>query len=200
MSVRRVLVLGLVLAAALALTFYRPGAPKPVVDLTADEQACARNLREIYGGLLLHMGKGTRPLQGSGVGLFAALISSGEWPDDAAHAAKLTCPGPYAEPVPAGTDYAALAALTVHSSAYTGRDLAAHPLAKFPCGGDEALVACDGARGCNHDGRINVLMCDGSIRTLELEQLLRTGALPAGTTSIPLGPDSPIPWLRVVPP
>lgn len=200
MGSRGWIVFGLVALAGLLLWSWRPNAPQPVLELTSDQQACVSNLRAIHAGFLAMQHEPGEPPRGSGIALLAGLIAGGTWPNDREHARLLTCPGSNAEPVPAGTDYSKLATLGAQSSAYAGRDLAAHPLAKFPCGGDEALVACDGARGCNHEGAINVLMADGSVRTLEVERLLRAGTLPSGATTIELGPGSPIEWLRVFQP
>jgi prepilin-type processing-associated H-X9-DG protein len=207
MGSRGWLAVGLVVVAAVLLWTWRPNASRPVVELSDDQQACISNLRAIHAGLLAMQPAPGEPPRASGIALFAGLIAAGTWPDDAEHRRLLTCPGSNAEPVAAGTDYSALASLGPASSAYAGRDLAAHPLAAFPCGGDEALVACDGARGPNHGdrgaghgGAINVLMADGSVRTLELERLLDAGRLPEGTAAIELGPGSPIEWLRVFQP
>jgi len=40
-----------------------------------------------------------------------------------------------------------------------------------------------------------VLYSDGSVVTLQLEQLVEAGRLPADATTIPVGPTSPIPEL-----
>jgi hypothetical protein len=100
--------------------------------------------------------------------------------------------------VRAGVDYRQVAALTGADSAYAARDTAAFPLAKFPSGGPEIepLVACDNARGMNHAGCMNVLYSDGSVRTLSLAEEIDSGRLPEGTTTIPVGRNSPIPDLR----
>ena len=200
MGARGWIAFGLVAVAALLLWMWRPNAPRPVLELTGDQQACVSNLRAIHAGFLAMQEEPGEPPRGSGIALFADLIASGTWPNDAEHARMLTCPGSNAEPVPISTNYSKLATLGPQCSAYAGRDLVAHPLAAFPCGGDEALVACDGALGCNHQGAINVLMADGSVRTLELERLRSAGTLPAGATTIELGLGSPIEWLRVFQP
>jgi hypothetical protein len=197
MHVRRVLVPLVVLALALALFLWRGCGEGPVVDLASDVAACAANLREIHAGLVVRSLLTKQPPQDSGIAFFASLIASGEWEDTPENRARLTCPGPNAEPVPEGTDYRDLAALTPASSAYAGRDTIEFPLSRFPSGGAEIepLIACDGARGLNHEGCLNVLYSDGSVVTFTLEQEIARGRLPPDASTIQVGKGSPIPDL-----
>lgn len=185
------------LAAALALAACSDGASARH-DVGSDVRACTANLRAIYDGLLEYDRRFGRPPEESGVAFFAALVARRIWEDAPAARARLTCPGKGARPVPAGTDYARLSALTGESSAYAGRDVARAPLGAFPAGGKdlEPLVACDGALGMNHAGVLNVLYSDGSVRTVELAREIERGALPAGTESVAAGRGSPLPDLR----
>ena len=194
---RRVLVPLAVVALACLLWFWPSMGDDPRPDFGSDVDACKENLAEIHRGLLLYEERFGRAPQGSGVAFFAELIASGVWEDTPENRARLTCPGKNAAPVPDGTGYGDLGALTGASSAYAGRNSAEHPLVKFPAGGAEleALVACDNARGMNHDGALNVLRSDGSIATLSLQQELERGRIPPGSDRILVGKDSPIPEL-----
>ena len=194
---RRVLVPLAVVALACLLWFWPSMGDDPRPDFGSDVEACKQNLTAIHDGLLRYRERFGRAPQGSGVAFFAELIASGVWEDTPENRARLTCPGKNAAPVPEGTDYADLDSLTGASSAYAGRNSAEFPLLKFPAGGAEleALVACDGSRGMNHDGVLNVLRSDGSIATLSVEQELERGRIPPGSTAIPVGKGSPIPEL-----
>jgi len=196
MAARHIVVPAVVVALAAGLYFYR-GGEAPIVDLPDDVRTCTDNLRAIYRGLgEYHQREGHLPAA-SGNAFLAALVVEGVWPDDAESRARLTCPGRGAEPVPAGLDLRS-PDLPPSASAYAARDNLGHPLAKFPSGGSELepLVACDNAHGMNHDGRMNVLYSDGQVRTFVIAQEIEAGRLPAGTTTIPVGPGSPIEDLR----
>ncbi len=202
MHARHVLVPLSVLAGAAAVFFWRGCGAAPIVDLSGDVSACAANLRHIYTDLLLYSTRQhteQRVPQQSGVRLLAALVASADVTADHAY---LTCPGPDAEAVPKDVDYRNLESLTGAASAYAARDTVSFPLTKFPSGGSELepLVACDNARGLNHDGCMNVLYSDGSVVTLFLEEEIERGLLPAGATTILVGRDSPIPDLRKLTP
>jgi len=167
--------------------------PRPTFD--SDVEECSARLREIHRALAdLARERGWQPSH-SGVGLFAELVASGAWPDTAESRARLTCPGRNAA-AQGEKSFADLAALDEGHSAYAGRDLAAFPLPGFPTSGREILMACDNAGGMNHDGVMNALYADGSVKTFSLSAEIEGGALPAGAASIPVGPDSPIPDLR----
>lgn len=198
MAARRVLVPLVVVALAAALYLWPGFGGAPVVDMTSDVSACAANLREIYAGLLRYAAREKHAPQESGVRFLGALLASGALEDTRANRACLTCPGPGAEAVANDVEFARLDALTGTDSAYAARDSAAFPLAKFPSGGAELepLVACDNARGLNHDGCMNVLYSDGSVVTFSLAQEIERGRLPSGATTIPVGKDSPIPDLQ----
>jgi len=172
----------------------------PVVELDTDVLDCRDNLLAIYDGLRVLSEREGQPPNNTGVAFFAELVSSGVWANDAESAGRLTCPGPGALPAPAETDYTDLPGLTPRSSAYAGRDSLNHPLSKFPSGGPEVevLIACDNAAGSNHEGALNVLYSDRTVRTFELEKLLAAERVPAESDRILVGPDSPLEELRVL--
>ena len=195
---RKPIVVLAVLAVAAGLFWWTRSTQGPVIALDDDVRQCKENLRSIYAGLIALDAELGHPPEARGVAFFAALVASGTWAADAEHLERLSCPGPGAHPVLPGTDFADTASLTGASSAYAGRDAVECPLDKFPAGGpdNQALIACDNAIGMNHDGVMNVLYTDGTIKTLELARLIESGIVPVGSTSIPIGPDSPIEDLR----
>ncbi|HEX6885950.1 MAG TPA: hypothetical protein VF530_21430 [Planctomycetota bacterium] len=202
-AARKLAVVALVLALAVWLVRGRGGdSEEPVVELGRDVNECTENLRAIHAGFLRHAQRtgGALP-EGAGVAVLGALVAEGDLPDTPAVRAQLTCPGPGAHPVSA-VDFRRPEALGGADSAYAVRDLMDFPLARFPAGGgaSEALVACDNARGMNHAGCMNVLYTDGSVRTFTLPQEIERGTLPPGTRTIPVGPGSPLPDLRVLSP
>ncbi len=191
----------LVLLAAGALYWQtRPRGSTALPEVDSDVEECRDNLLAIYDGLRLYAERFEGPPGACGVAFFGELVASGVWENTRSTLAKLTCPGPNAAPMPEGADFEDLGSLTSASSAYAGRDTQNHPLARFPSGGAEiqALVACDNARGMNHDGALNVLYSDGSVKTLVLHDLIAQGTLPPGTTAIQVGPSSPVPELRTL--
>lgn len=195
---RQVVVPLVVLAVALVLWRWPFGANQPVVELAGDVQRCAENLRAIYAGLLTYERRTGHAPGGAGVAFLAELIRSGAWEDSPANHARLTCPGPASTPPRADARWSEPETLDEDDTAYAARDALRFPLAKFPSGGNELqpLVACDGARGPNHAGCINLLQSDGSVVTLELSALIARGLLPPGSQAIPVGPDSPVPELQ----
>lgn len=208
-GVRRVLIVLVVLALALWLALGRGGDEgEPVLELGRDVNECLANLRQIHAGFLRcahDPANQARPAderlpQRAGVAVLGALVAGGYLSAD--ERARLTCPGPGAERVEPGVDYRAVDALTNADSGYALRDLVAFPLPRFPAGGsaNEALAACDNANGLNHAGCMNVLYTDGSVRTFTLAQEIERGTLPPGARTIPVGPDSPLPDLRVLSP
>ena len=198
MPARRILVPLLVLGVAAALYFWPGFRATPIVEVPDDVNECARNLREIYKGLLLQDIREKHAPTRSGVALLGDLIASGTLEDTPSIRGYLTCPGPGAERVRADVDFRALETLTGADSAYAARDVAAFPLAKLPSGGAELepLVACDNAHGLNHAGCTNVLYSDGTVVTLLLAQEIERGHLPADAKTIPVGKGSPIADLR----
>jgi len=207
--VRRLLIVLVVLALALWLALGRgEDEGEPVVELGRDVNECLANLRHVYAGFLrcAHdpasqaLPAGERLPRRSGVAVLGALVAGGHLSAD--ERARLTCPGPGAARVDPAVDYRAVEALTGADSGYAVRDLVAFPLPRFPAGGSasEALAACDNARGLNHAGCMNVLYTDGSVRTFTLAQEIERGTLPPGTRTIPVGPGSPLPELRVLSP
>jgi prepilin-type processing-associated H-X9-DG protein len=177
--VRRILVPLVVVALGAALFLWRPSA-NGAVELDPETSACAGRLREIYAGLRTYATlQGHAPSE-SGGAFLEALITSGTWPDEPESRARLLCPGT--------------------NTPYSARDVQAHPLARFPSGGDalEALAACDGAARLPHRDGVNVLFSDGSVRTFSLEQERAAGRVPTDARNLPVGPDSPLPELRVL--
>lgn len=169
----------------------------PAHDVSDDVQACKRNLRAVYGGLKDYQRELGRLPERPGAAFVGALIADGIWEDTAENRALLTCPGPGAHPPAA--DFGDLDALDASSTAYAGRDVVAHPLEKFPDGGfdfEEAIVACDNASGMNHDGVMNVLLADGIVVTVSLEREKERGTVPPDASTIRVGPDSALPFLR----
>jgi len=191
--VRRALVLVVVLGLAAALFLWKRG-DDPRHDFGSDVGRCTENLRTIYAGLVAYQAAHGHPPAGSGA---AFVLELGTTAGGGLARDVLTCPGPGAEAMPAGLDLANASAFPPGATAYAGRDLARFPLSRFPSGGTELepIACCDNARGLNHDGVMNVLYSDGSVITLQLEQLVGAGRLPADATTIPVGPTSPIPEL-----
>lgn len=178
MPARRVVVPLLVLVLAAALWFWPEPGAEPVLDVTADTSACMSNLRRVYEGLLAYQSQHGHAPTASGHAFLQALIAEHAFEDTPETRAYLVCPG-------TRTPYAA-------------RDTGAHPLGRFPSGGAELepLAACDGGKRLPHAGCVNVLYSDGSVQSLVLEQELESGRGPAGTESLPIGPESPVPDLR----
>lgn len=195
---RRVLVIALALGLAAALCWWPERGADPVLDASSDVRACAENLRAIHAGLLEHQRRFGRLPERPGTAFLGALIAEGIWLDTPATRARLTCPGPGADPVPEGVDFRRPGALSGVDSAYAVRDFAAHPLARFPAGGPalEPLIGCDNALALNHDGCTNVLYTDGSVKTFTLAQEIERGTLAPDARTIPVGKDSPLPDLR----
>jgi len=195
---RQVLVPLGVLAVAIVLWRWPFGGPEPVVELESDVQLCAENLRVIHAALVEYERRTGHAPRGAGVAFLAELVASGVLEDTPASRARLTCPGPGSSAPRANARWSEPDSLGEGDTAYAARDAQRFPLAKFPSGGSELepLVACDGARGLNHAGCINLLQSDGSVVTLELAALSARGLLAPGATTIQVGPDSPVPELR----
>lgn len=184
------------LALALAALLVACGGDaSPRLEASSDVELCQKQLARIYAGLLEYQAKFGHAPQHSGVRFLGALISDGIWPNTAANARVLSCPGVEAASLCGGARpeqwYADPAKLSGECSAYAARDSARAPLPSFPTSGREALVACDCAHGMNHARYANVLCADGSIVTLDIEKLKREGVLPPEATRIPIGPDAP---------
>ena len=199
MKKHQALAFGLVAVVAALLLGYRFACSRgedPRHDVPDDVRTCKENLRDIYEGLRAYHAKHGRLPQGSGPRFLGALIAEGIWEDTPAHRAKLTCPGPHAHAVPEKINWSDAGSLTSRHTAYAVRDFEAFPLEKFPCGGDEPLISCDNADALNHDGATNVLYAEKTVRTFLLPQEIERGRVPAGTTHLVVGPDSPFPDLR----
>ena len=171
-------------------------AESPVVEFDSDVDSCRARLKNIYDGLrALKDEQGVTP-SAPGVDFFAVLIAEGQWEDVPEARALLSCPGPGVPAIDFSSSFADLGSVTGEHSAYAGRDTANHPLAAFPTRGTEPLIACDNAAGMNHDGVMNVLYADGSIKTYVLEQEREKGTLGADETTIWIGPNSQLEDLR----
>ena len=192
----------LLLALGLLVYLYAPrnSADGRAHEFDSDSTECVANLRAIYDGLLSYVEENGRPPEGSGVAFFAELVASGHWPNDEEHARRLTCPGVALSELglagkPANEWFASLDGLDGTSSGYAGRDQAGWPVATLPSTRTEPLVACDNATGANHADVTNVLMGDGSILSLELENEIANGNVPEGTERFVVGPDADLPEL-----
>lgn len=187
---RRWLVPGAVLALLLVLFWWTRGegpSPRRVVD--SDVRLCKQRLRAIYAGLLVQKERlGEQPMP-TGEAFLSGLIEDGVWEDTPESRSNLRCPGPFAPALEAGSGVG-----------YVVGDFEALGLGEFPSGGIylRAIVACPSTPKLSHEGLLNVLFNDGSIKTLELKRLIEQGRLPAGSQSIPLGAQSPIEELRVL--
>jgi prepilin-type processing-associated H-X9-DG protein len=184
------------IAALALLAACARSAKSPALETSDDAQACIRQLLEINRGLLEYTKRQGHPPEGSGTRFLAALIEAGVWPNDAAHARLLTCPGVAPEQLgldpadPAGW-YRDLDRLDGAHCAYAARDNANFPLQSYPQSGVQPVVACDNHGGMNHPGVTNVLYADGRVVSYELELEIASGHLPAGSTRVPIGPEAP---------
>ena len=183
--------------------FYRTrerASKPPGIEITSDVERCRQHLLSIYDGLRAYNERFGHLPERSGVGFFLSLVADGIWEDNEASASRLTCPGPSAALPPEGTSYSDPSGWTSASSAYAGRNVAAHPIEKFPAGGPAAtaLLACDNEEGWNHAGIINVLYTDRTVRSFELSSLLKNHVLAEGTKLLHVGPDSELEDLRVL--
>lgn len=165
------------------------GGASPGPGSASGVEACRENLRQVYAAMRAMNARSAWTPGHGGVALFAEIISSGHWPDDAEHRRRLTCPGGL-EPEGPPLSFANIAAVTGDQSGYAGRDLQAYPLARFPTGGGEVLMACDNVGRMNHEGRMNVLFADGSVKTFDLAQEIAEGRLTVGAVLIPVGPSA----------
>jgi prepilin-type N-terminal cleavage/methylation domain-containing protein len=170
----------------------------------ANVTACREQLSDIYEGLVIHEQKyGDLPQHG-GVAFFASLIQREVWENTDKNAKRLTCPAVKISAVPglAGVDpqdwFRDLALVDGDRSTYAGRDVANHPLRKFPGSGKEALVADDNYPEMNHDTTTLCLFADGSVTAYELVELREQGVLSAEDQVLVVGPDSPVEELRTL--
>jgi hypothetical protein len=201
---RRRLVPLVVAILCLALFWWTQDGGEELPEALADSDVrdCSANLQAIYDGLRAYNERFGHAPESSGVAFFAELVSSGVWENTPSSVARLTCPGKNAHPIPEGTRFDDPSSLTSASSAYAGRNVAAHPLPGFPSGGRDvqALVACDNATGLNHDGVMNVLYSDRTVKTFTLAQLIAREVAPEGSVTIVIGPDAPLEELRALVP
>ncbi len=182
-------------AAMLAFLFW-PRDPDLRHDVSSDVQTCKRHMMAIHKGLVSQERAGTLDMS-SGYAMLGGLIDKGTWKKTAENIRMLTCTGPGAHAMPDDA-FASPGSFDATSTAYAFRNLADHPLSKFPAGGEdnEPILACDNASGMNHAGVMNVLYTDGSILTLHIEQEIERKRLPPGTTTIAVGTNSPIEALK----
>jgi prepilin-type processing-associated H-X9-DG protein len=190
----------LLVCAVLLFACRREESSRPT--LSTDAELCVERLREIHAGLVEHARRTGGPPRAGGAAFLGALIAEGTWPADAAHAAKLSCPGVPAERL-GGNDIAPaarwrdLSRVTDDWTAYAARDVERAPLASLPGRNTEALVACANHGGPNHpSGVTNVLFADGSVVTYEVAVEVSHGRLPEGSEFVPVGPESPLAELR----
>ena len=173
----------------------------PQLHVDSETQACIENLRRIHAGFVTYAReRGALPETG-GVKLLAALIADGVWDNTEENARRLTCPGvPLAELTLGGLEptewFSDPERVDGSYSAYAARDLAAHPLERFPApafddGVRLVLAACDNHLGPNHDGVTNAVLVDGSVVTYELAKEIGAGHLPVDADRVPVGPDAP---------
>ncbi len=150
-----------------ALVYWRPTrGENPRLEVTDDVRVCIERLRTLHGALVAYQDEHGALPTGTNAEFLRALVSPGE---DAP-----TCP--------AGTGYAV-------------RDFAAHPLVRFPTRGSEPILACDDVDGTTHDGVLNVLFADQSVRTIVFMREIEAGRLPVGTVALRAGPGAPLPFL-----
>ena len=184
------------LALALFLAACGDEGTNPRQEFESDVDACRANLTDIYNGLrTMKTEQGIEP-KGSGVRFFAEVIASGTWEDTEDTRRVLTCPGKNVTPVTSMPSFADLAAVTGDHSRYAGRDNVNHPLERFPMRGTEPLIACDNEQGMNHDGVMNVLYADGSIKTFQVEMLRERKKLGPEEEVIYVGANSQVDDLR----
>jgi prepilin-type processing-associated H-X9-DG protein len=144
----------------------------PVPTFASEVVACQGNLRDVYAGLLDYAVREKSLPRASGHLFYESLVRGGIWPDSAESRARFSCSG----------------------GAYAGRDQAHFPLERIT--GQEPLLACANEHGMSHGDAMNVLYGDGSVRTFVLPDLIARGRVPAGTTTLVLGLDSPLEELR----
>lgn len=171
-------------------------AESPVVVFDSDVDSCRARLKNIYDAMRAMKDEQKVVPSAPGVGFFAQLISEGQWEDIPETRALLSCPGVNVPAIDFSTSFADLDALTGTHSAYAGRDTVNHPLAAFPTRGTEPLMACDNAAGMNHDGVMNVLYADGSIKTYVVEQEREKGTLGPEESIFWIGPNAQLEDLR----
>lgn len=184
----------------LALLGACGGGADPRHDVSSDVTRCKERMRAIHDGLCRYGREHGGPPQASGVAFLAELLASGALGDPAESAEFLQCPGPGARAPDAPPDLTAPETLDGADSTYAVRDTEQHPLAAYPIGPRVPILACDNSAGMNHEGVMNVLYGDGTVVTLELAKLIADGKVPAGTTNLAVGPDSPLEELRVLTP
>lgn len=200
--IRVVAVLVLLLGAglgALALLQWQSRSEMEVAIDSAEVTGCRKNLVEIYKGLMAYRSKNGEMPRARGVRFLAAPVLEGVWMQSQASSNRLTCPAVPLEdlgtPAPRWDRWwVSPEAVDGSYSSYAGRDMVSFPSEEL--GPKDVLVACDNAHGPNHLDLTNVLLGDGVVRSLSLQQLIDEGVLPKGTKSIPVGPDSPVESLR----
>ncbi|MAB80561.1 MAG: hypothetical protein CMJ89_14505 [Planctomycetes bacterium] len=165
---------------------------------TAKVTACAKNMQNLYQGLLIYRSRYKEIPKESGVRFFADLISRRAIDNTKTNAERLTCPSIEKSALAIGaldwedwwTD---LELVDGSYSAYAGRDMRRFPLRRFPDGaGSEPLIADDNDGGMNHDVVTNVLYGDGSVQTFNLPDLVREGLIMEEQEVLEVGPDSPV--------
>jgi hypothetical protein len=162
-------------------------------------------MREMYKGFMAYKMSFDRAPHQSGVKFFAELVSSGVWDNSKSSAKRLICPGVDVGALPGIVDkpetewFNQLDQVNGDCSSYAGRDCKTNPLRAFPATSKDALVADDnvgdGVRG-NHRRATVVLYGDGSVETLEINDLKKAGLVTEDATVLEVGPGSPREDLR----
>ena len=176
----------------------------PQIPATIDRAqvtACEKNLKEIYGALMIHDQKYGDLPRASGSKFVASIIARDVWPNTRGNAKKLTCPGVKESSLVTlqGLEpedyYDDLEQVDRDSTSYAGRDMAEYPLRKFPGEGKEPLVADDNDPAMNHRTTTLVLFDDGQVYPYELQTLEDKGVLQDGEILM-VGPESQVEELR----
>ena len=112
-------------------------------------------------------------------------------------AQRFTCPGSSSK-APSSEDglRAWFSSRDSDDTGYAARDMEHHSFRRLRS--SEALVACDNEHGMNHPDVTNVLFGDGSVHAISLAELKEEGIAPVSSTTLEVGPDSPVESLRVL--
>jgi len=196
-------ILAVILIIGILMAFLLPRIPEAIDN--AKVTACKKNLQEIGSGLMQYKSKFNRVPKESGVKFFAVLISSKTWENTKFTAEKMRCPavdigfldiGQIEDPL---TWYSTLDNVTGGYSSYAGRDIKQFPLKDFPGSGKEVIIADDnegdGIEG-NHRTTTVALYASLDVGSFEVADLQEKGVLDAETSTIKVGPDSPVEELR----
>lgn len=192
--------LAVILIIGVLATFLLPKIPEAIDQ--AKVTGCQANLREIHKGLLMYEANFKRlpKKENSGVRFFAILIESGTWENTETSAKKLTCPGVDVGvltigDLPEEEWFSDIDLVDGTFSTYAGRDTMNYPLRGLKSG-KEALVADDNDGEMNHRTATNVLFADGSVKGIQLYELVEEGLLDKEDDILIVGPESPVEALQ----